>query len=160
MVVAIDTVLLLLGLIIIIRHTVIGFVRSFFSFFKLGACIALSFFFSPILFPHLSGNVPSMFGYLLVFIGVYALLTLLSYLIDRICRLPILNAANKFGGFLLGILCAYIVTSAVASLFTVISILTDESVFGMDHVGLIGSTVIYGFLSEYGVFEIVKYFLY
>ena len=69
MVVAIDTVLLLLGLIIIIRHTVIGFVRSFFSFFKLGVCIVSSFVFTPVFFPYLSGKVPSTLGYLLVFIG-------------------------------------------------------------------------------------------
>lgn len=160
MIVAIDIVLLLLGLVIIIRHTVIGFVRSFFSFFKLGACIVSSFVLTPMLFPYLSGKVPSLLGYLLVFIGVYVLLTLLSYIIDRICRLPFLNAANKFGGFLLGIVCAYIVTSAAAALVTVISILTEDAIFGMDYAGLSKSTVLYGFLNEYGAFEIAKFFLY
>ena len=160
MVVAIDVILLLLGLIIIIRHTAIGFVRSFFSFFKLGACIISAFLLTPMLFPYLSGKVPSMLGYLLVFIGVYALLTLLSYIIDRICRLPFLNAANKFGGFLVGVLCAYIVISAAAALVTVISILTEDAIFGMNQAALSNNTVIYGFLDKYGAFEVVKYFLY
>ena len=156
MVVAIDVVLLLIGLIIIIRHTVIGFVRSFFSFFKLGACVAASFILTPYIFPLLSGKVAFMLGYLLVFIGVYALLTLLVYLIDRICRLPILNAANKMGGFLLGLFCAYIVMSACASLVTIISLLTDDAIFGIGHAQLSSDTILYGFLDEYGALEIIK----
>ena len=161
MVIAIDIVLLLIGLIIIIRHTVIGFVRSFFAFFKLGACVAASFGLTPYIFPHLSGKIPSMLGYLLVFIGSYAALTLLAYAIDRIFRLPILSTANKLGGFLLGLLCAYIVMSAGASLVTAISLLTDDVIFGIDHTSLSNDTVIYGFLNEYGAFEIIKnYFIY
>ena len=161
MVIAIDIVLVLLGLIIIIRHTVIGFVRSCFSFFKLGACIAASFMLTPYIFPALSGRIPHMLGYLLVFIGAFATLTLLSYIIDRIFRLPFLNAVNKFGGFIVGILCAYIVMSVCASLVTVISMLTEDALFGVEHAQLVQDTVVYGFLSQYGAFEVIKnYFLY
>ena len=90
-----------------------------------------------------------------MFIGAYTALTLISYILDRIFHLPFLNAANKFGGLLMGILCAYIVMSTASTLITVIAVLTEGSVFGVGQAELASQTFVYGFLNDYGAFDLI-----
>lgn len=155
-VLAIDIILALLGLVIVIRHTAIGFIRSVFAFAKLGLCVGLAYWLTPHIFPGTLNNATVLLGYLLVFLGTYISVTFIAYLVDRIFSLPILNMANKFGGFVFGLICAYVVLSVAATLITIISIYTEGDLLGMSQAELVSQSFVYRFFEQFGVFNFVS----
>lgn len=152
--IAIDIILLLLGISVVIIHIVQGFIRSVFGFFKLFIAIAVSLIITPALFAQ-SDFFTRAIGYFLIFVAAYVLLTIAIILLDKIFKLPLLNAANRLLGCAVGVVCAYMVLSAVAIGVTVIANLAGTQVFGQTQTELEAGTILYGFFSRHGIFALI-----
>ena len=152
--VAVDVILALAGAIIIIRHTCRGFVRTFFGFLRLAVGVAVAWYFTPMLFGE-KQYVTRLMAYVLFFAGTFILISLLALLVDRIFKLPLLNAANKFFGFVCGCVCAYIVLGVFSDVITVFANMSGEELFAMSQKELADNTYIYGFFERNGIFSII-----
>jgi len=152
--VAVDVILALMGAIIIIRHTCRGFIRTFFGFLRLVAAVAAAWCFTPMLFGG-EQYLTRLMAYILFFTGTFIIISLLAIIVDRIFKLPLLNAANKLLGFALGCVCAYIVLGVCADVITVFANIAGKELFEMSQKELADRTYIYGFLERNGVFSII-----
>ncbi len=91
----------------------------------------------------------SVLSFIVIFVGVFLALSLVTSLLDFIFRLPVLNAANKFLGLILGIAEALLITSVMSILIsTLVTSLgsLEPDLFG-PHV--INNTLICKFLAEH-----------
>ena len=149
--IAIDVILALLALFIIVQYTVRGFVKSVFGALKLVLSALLTYVFTPMLFD-LSDPKSAAVAYLLVFSASYVILAIIAFIVDKLFKLPILNTLNRFLGFLLGLLCAY-VTLACTVLSIVLSFSAQE-LFGMTAEQIYESTYIYRFFNDFTIFSI------
>ena len=152
--VAVDVILALLCAIIIIRHTCRGFVRTLLGFIRLLASVAVAWYFTPLLFGE-KQYITRLMAYVLFFAGSFIIFSLLAILIDRIFNLPLLNAANKLMGFLLGCVCAYIAVSVFADVITVFANIAGEELFEMSQKELAETTYLYGFFEKNGIFSVI-----
>lgn len=152
--IAIDIFLLLLGIAIVIIYVVQGFIRSVFGFFKLFIAIALSWMMTPLFFAQ-AGFFARAVGYLLVFIVSYVLLTVGIIVLDKIFKLPLLNATNRLLGLAVGMVCAYLALSVAAIGITIIAEIAGNQVFGRTQPELEAQTILYGFFSRHGIFTLI-----
>lgn len=151
---AIDMVILLIGVFLVIWSTVRGFVKSVMGFARLGLAVMLSYLLTP-LFSFWKINI--FVKYLLVFVVMFGLLVLLTFLIDKLCEKPVLKELNRLLGFLFGLASAYIMMSVVATLITgMFAYETIGNAFGISQAEFEAQTYIYRFFNHYGVFSFVK----
>ena len=153
--IAIDIILCLLGLSVIIHHTMRGFVRSVIGVVKMVLSIASAYIFTPmIFFP--TDMQSTVVAYLLVFSASYIILTVIAFVLDKLCELPGLHAANKLLGFALGIASAYVMLCVASATLNVFLNYAGEQLFGQTNQNIADSTVIYKFFSSANIFPIIK----
>jgi len=98
-----------------------------------------------------SGVIASAIAFIIIFIGVFFVLSIMTSMIDFLFRLPVLKTANTFLGLLFGIAEAGLVVFVLASVLSVLvtglgSI--DPTLFGAD---VVENTTICKKLLEYNV---------
>ncbi|MBQ8388976.1 MAG: CvpA family protein [Clostridia bacterium] len=152
--IVIDVILGLLALLIIVQHTVKGFVQSMLGALKLVMAVVATYFLTPIFFTP-SDVQSKIVAYLLVFSASYIILTALVYVIDKLCHLPILHAANKLLGFVLGVICAYISLCFASAVLTALLNLAAEDLFGKTADEICNSTYIYKFFKYLDFFPVI-----
>jgi uncharacterized membrane protein required for colicin V production len=152
--IVIDVVLGLLAILIIVLHTVRGFVQSMLGALKLVMTVVATYFLTPVLFtpPDVQSKIVA---YLLVFSASYIILTALVYLVDKLCQLPVLNVANKLLGFALGVICAYISLCFASAVLTALLNLAAEELFGKTTEEICNSTYIYKFFEYTDFFPVI-----
>ena len=152
--IAIDAIMVLVGIFLIIWYTARGFVKSVMGFARLGLAVVLSYVFTP-LFSF--WQISILVKYLLVFIVAFGLLILLTFLLDKLCQVKVLKELNRLFGFLFGIASAYIVMSIIAAVITgLFAYETFINEFGMTQAEFAARTFVYRFFNEYGVFSFVR----
>ncbi len=152
----IEIIFVLLGAIIIIRHTRRGFIKTLLGFVRIVLSIASASIFTSVFFGD-KGFLERALGYFLIFAATYIILTAVSILVNKFFELPILKEANKLMGFILGCLSAYLLLSTLALL---IGIFAEIGFLGISHEQLQNKAVVYGFFENYGVFAVIdKYFI-
>lgn len=96
--------------------------------------------------------VASAVSFALLFVGVYVALSLAAWLFDLIFQLPGLSGANRFAGFLFGLVealfFAYVIAVTGSALMTALGPI-DGNIFGT---AVVENTVICRFLLEYNLF--------
>ena len=152
--IAIDIVLCLIALAVIIRHTVRGFVRSMFGALKLIVAVFFTYVATPQVFSPQDFQT-KLVAYLLVFSASYIVLTVIAYLVDRLCSLPLLNALNKLLGFALGIVCAYIALCVASAAIALLLNYAGEDLFGQTNEAIIESTYIYRYFNNSNFFPLI-----
>lgn len=150
----IDVFLIILGLLILIKHTVAGFVKSMFGALKLILSVVATYFLTPMFFAP-TDTQSKLVAYLLIFSATYILLTAIAYLLDKLCHLPVLNVANRLLGFALGVICAYISLCTACALLTVLLDLGAEKLFGQSTSEICNATYIYRFFNDSGFFPLI-----
>ncbi len=88
-----------------------------------------------------AGTVSNVLAFVLVFLAVYIILSIIAFLLNRICHLPILRSANRLLGLLLGaaggVCLAWVISLAFVNLIpwlsatfpkTITEDLTDKTV--------------------------------
>ena len=151
--IAIDIILCLLGLLVIIHHTVRGFVRSVIGAVKMVLSIASAYIFTPmIFFP--TDMKSTVVAYLLIFSASYIILTAMAFILDKLCELPILHAANKLLGLVLGLASAYVMLCVASATLNVFLNYAGEQLFGQTNQDIVDSTVIYKFFSNANIFPL------
>lgn len=151
--IAIDVILALLALFIIVQYTVRGFVKSVFGALKLVLSALLTYVFTPMLFD-LSDPKSAAVAYLLVFSASYVILAIIAFIVDKLFKLPILNTLNRFLGFLLGLLCAYVTLSVACTVLSIVLSFSAQELFGMTAEQIYESTYIYRFFNDFTIFSI------
>ena len=152
--IAIDIILALLATLIIVQCTHKGFVRSMFGALKLVLSVATTYLVTPTIFTP-TDLQSKLVAYLLVFSASYIILTAITYVIDKLCHLPVLHAANKLLGFVLGIVSAYIILCTASAMLTVLLDLAGVDLFGMTTDEICKSTYIYKFFNDSGFFPLI-----
>jgi len=109
-----DMVLLFIGIIVIIKVTVRGFIDEFFSMAAFLVAIAVAFWFYRPLSLHtkvngLSPAVMKIIAFFMIFIVVFIAVKLLQMLISAVFDNEIFNSLDHALGFFLGLFEAYIV---------------------------------------------------
>ncbi|MBR5444831.1 MAG: CvpA family protein [Clostridia bacterium] len=96
--------------------------------------------------------VASAVSFALLFVGVYVALSLAAWVFDLIFQLPGLSGANRFAGFLFGLVealfFAYVIAVTGSALMTALGPI-DAGIFGKS---VVENTVICRFLLEYNIF--------
>ena len=64
----------------------------------------------------IAATVAHILAFAAIFFGALIALKLVGFVLDKVCKLPILNSANKFLGFLLGLAEALLLGMAIAKL--------------------------------------------
>lgn len=126
-----DTILLIISIIVIIKVTVRGFVDEFFSMAAFLLAIAAAFWFYRPLSLHtkVSGLSPmamKLIAFFMIFIVVFIAVKLLQMLVSAVFNNEILNSLDHALGFFLGIFEAYIV------LIILVAILQLQPFFNVD----------------------------
>lgn len=152
--IVIDVMLGILAVLILIKYTITGFVRSMFGALKLIMSVVATYFLTPVFFTP-TDTQSRMVAYLLVFSATYIILTAVAYLLDKLCHLPVLSAANRILGFALGAICAYISLCTACALLTVLLDLGAEKLFGQSTLEICDSTYIYRFFNDLGFFPLI-----
>lgn len=126
-----DTILLIISIIVIIKVTVRGFIDEFFSMAAFLLAIAAAFWFHRPLSLHtkVSGLSPmamKLIAFFMIFIVVFIAVKLLQMLVSAVFNNEILNSLDHALGFFLGIFEAYIV------LIILVAILQLQPFFNVD----------------------------
>jgi hypothetical protein len=97
--------------------------------------------------------ISTALAYVSVFVLSVIILTVLVFLLDKICKLPVLKQLNRTFGFVFGVICALInVTIACAIITIVLNIVGVEKPELIPEI--IGEkTVIYNFISNISIFQ-------
>ena len=152
--IAIDIILCILGLLVIIHHTVRGFVRSVIGAVKMIFSIVAAYALTPAFFPP-TDIKSTVVAYLLVFSASYIILTAIAFILDKLCELPILHMANKLLGFLLGVAAAYVTVCVACATLNVFLNYAGEQLFGQTNGEILNSTLIYKFFSSANIFPLI-----
>ncbi len=96
--------------------------------------------------------VASVVAFAAIFLGVYVVLSLAAWLFDLIFHLPVLSGANRFAGFLFGLVeavfFAYVIAVVGGALMTALGPI-DTGLFGSS---VVDNTVICRFILENNIF--------
>lgn len=149
--VAIDIIFCLLILLIVVKHTVKGFVKSLFGALKLILAALVAFIFTPMIF-ELSDHMGTAAAYLLTFSASYVIIAILAFIVEKFFELPLLKVANKLLGFALGAACAYVALSIFSSALSLLLSISAEQLFGQSPEEIANSTYIYRFFLNSGLF--------
>ncbi len=152
--IAIDIILCLLGLAVVIHHTARGFVRSVIGAVKMVLSIASAYIFTPMFF-FPTDMKSTVVAYLLVFSASYIILTVIAFVLDKLCELPFLHAANKLLGFALGVASAYVMLCVASATLNVFLSYAGEQLFGQTNQNIVDSTVVYKFFSNANIFPLI-----
>jgi len=108
----------------------------------------------------IASPVANTFAAIIAFILIFAvakiLLGIVVFVVDKVSKLPVLNAVNKLAGFILGLVlvCVTIfIYSAVADSFITSLGSISPKLFGAD---VVDNTIIVKFFSEHNIFGIIK----
>ena len=149
--IAIDIVFCLLLLLIVIKHTVKGLVRSLLGGVKLILTALATFVLAPMLF-EFSDSVSTAVAYLLTFFASYVIVSAAAFIVERFFTLPFFKSADRLLGFTLGIVYAYVVLSVSAAALTLLLEVSAEQLFGQAAEDIVNSTYIYKFFVDSGLF--------
>ncbi len=103
-----------------------------------------------------SSAIASAVSFAVIFLGAFLVMTLFTALLDLIFRLPVLNGANMFFGFLVGVAEAAVFVSVLA---LVLSVLVralgafDPTLFGDEAVN---NTILCSFLEKHNIFTFLS----
>ncbi len=103
-----------------------------------------------------SSAIASAVSFAVIFLGAFLVMTLITALLDLIFRLPVLNGANMFFGFLVGVAEAAVFVSVLA---LVLSVLVralgafDPTLFGDEAVN---NTILCSFLEKHNIFTFLS----
>ena len=103
-----------------------------------------------------SSAIASAVSFAAIFLGAFLVMTLITALLDLIFRLPVLNGANMFFGFLVGVAEAAVFVSVLA---LVLSVLVralgafDPTLFGDEAVN---NTILCSFLEKHNIFTFLS----
>ncbi|MBQ3637661.1 MAG: CvpA family protein [Clostridia bacterium] len=103
-----------------------------------------------------SSAIASAASFAVIFLGAFLVMTLFTALLDLIFRLPVLNGANMFFGFLVGVAEAAVFVSVLA---LVLSVLVralgafDPTLFGDEAVN---NTILCSFLEKHNIFTFLS----
>jgi len=103
-----------------------------------------------------SNLLANVIAFALIFAAAFLVLSLLTALIDKIFKLPVLSGANRFFGFLFGVAEAVIVTSIAALALSVL--VTGLGAISPDLFGqaTVENTIVCRFLTEHNVFSFLS----
>ena len=145
--VATDIALILACLAIIIKYTVKGLAKVVLGVVAFIGSITVAWLITPIFFKDSSFLVRSIAN-VLAFLVVYIILTVVFSAVNKIFKLPILGGINTFLGFLLGVVCAYILGSYICSALSII-------IHFAGGVGDMDNSFMYQFFSECGAVALI-----
>ena len=128
-----DTFLLLLGIIVVIRVTVRGFVAEFFSMAAFLVALAMSFLFcNPLAAMMGSGfslRIRVLIAFFIIFITVFIIFKLLQKFVASIFQNEILHSLDHALALFLGIFEAYIIIIIVLAVLQLQPLVNLDSVF-------------------------------
>ena len=152
--VTIDIILCLLGISIVVLHTVRGFVKSVLGAVKLALAFILTFIITPAFFS--TDDIgATLIAYLLVFASVFIVLTVVTFFLNKLFELPVLKTANKILGFILGLAVAYVVLCFASAILNVLLSYAGEQLFGQTNREILDSTLIYKFFNNVNIFPMI-----
>ena len=101
----------------------------------------------------ISTFISNAIAYILIFTLMIVILSIVAYVLDKVCKLPGLRQVNRAFGFLLGLLCAGINLLAVCAIITIV--LSIGEIYNPDlSVEIMNNkTIIYGFINEMDIIQ-------
>ena len=150
----IDIVLGVLCVLIIVKYTWRGFVKSIVGAVKLALTFILTFTVAPMCFKS-DDIVTTLIAYLLVFALTFLILTVVSFFLNKLFELPILKVINKLLGAVLGIVVAYVSLCFVSAALNLCLNYAGEQLFGQTNQEIVNSTFIYKFFTEVNIFPLI-----
>ena len=96
----------------------------------------------------ISEFISKIIAYILIFIVALIALSVLAFLLDKICKLPVLKTMNRFLGLLLGFVCAVINLIVISSLISVVLNIIGLSNHEVSVAIMSEKTIIYGFINK------------
>ena len=103
-----------------------------------------------------AGTLASVAAFAVIFVGIFILLSFVTFLLDTVFHLPLLHGANKLTGLIFGIFEAFLVASLISFLISSLSVslgAVDGSVFG-EHI--VENSIVLKFLSKYNVTKVIR----
>lgn len=97
--------------------------------------------------------ISTALAYVSIFVVSVIVLTILVFILDKICKLPVLKQLNKTLGCIFGIICAIINVMAVCAIITLVL-----NIVGIEKPELIpdiisDKTIVYNFISNINIFS-------
>jgi len=97
--------------------------------------------------------ISTALAYVSIFVVSIIVLTILVFILDKICKLPVLKQLNKTLGCIFGIICAIINVMAVCAIITLVL-----NIVGIEKPELIpdiisDKTIVYNFISNINIFS-------
>ena len=145
--IATDIILIVICAATVIKYTVKGLAKTVLDIIAFVASTVAAFILTPLIFGE-SSFLTRMIANILIFLSVYVVLKVVFSVVNKLFKLPIIGAINTFLGFLLGLLCAYILGSFITSVLTVV-------VYTLNDAADIANSFMYKFFSEYGAFALI-----
>ena len=129
-----DILLLAVFAFFVVRGWMRGFVKSVLSFGRTVLSVLLTIAFGGVFASWLSATLGGAFtaviAYVVLFILLYAGMTVIIFLVQRIVELPILKQCNKLLGTLLGVLTGWINVSLLSTvLYAVIKVANHPEIY-------------------------------
>ena len=95
----------------------------------------------------------NILAFVTIFFAVIIVLKIATFILDLIFKLPVLNAANRVFGLLLGIVCGFLYVSVLIKIYAAVSPVIG-SVFPEIYVrGISGSSMLVNLLKDFNIFN-------
>lgn len=98
-------------------------------------------------------SISTAVAFIGLFIIAYIAIKLLSFILDKFFRLPILNTANRWLGLVVGAFTAILLLMVISRSFESILPWLSKSYPHIFHADLSNETVLYGFFCKYNLFS-------
>ena len=95
-----------------------------------------------------SGAISTVVGYLLTFAAAFAVLALVTWLIGKLTRLPLLKQCDKIAGLVLGLVSGFFAVSLLATVFWALLYATDS-------LAVYDKTYLLKFFKEMKIFQFI-----
>lgn len=95
-----------------------------------------------------SGAISTVVGYLLTFAAAFAVLALVTWLIGKLTRLPLLKQCDKIAGLVLGLVSGFFAVSLLATVFW-------ASLYATDSLAVYDKTYLLKFFKEMKIFQFI-----
>lgn len=141
----IDIVLVAIFAITVIDFYRKGFIKALFSLCKVFISIILAFALTPVA-ENIIGN--RILAFIIIFVLSIIACSFLSFIIDKLFKLPVLKEINKICGLLLGAVCGFLYMLVSYSIITLILNLISIKFPELSAVTMMEKTLIYSLLSR------------
>lgn len=104
--------------------------------------------------------ISKIIAYILIFVAAIVVLSVLAFILDKMCKLPALKKMNSILGLLLGIVCAFINLILASSLISLVLNIIGLSNHEVSVAIMSEKTIVYGFINKLdiisGLMSIIK----